>query len=53
MSCESQGWRYCWFVISSTFFFGICYTLRVQSKELLEVRRIAGLQFMFRFPLLP
>ena len=37
MSCESQGWRYCWFIISSTFFFGICYTLRVQSKELLEV----------------
>jgi len=37
LSCDSQGWRYCWFVISSVFFFGICYTLRVQSKELLEL----------------
>ncbi len=38
LSCESMGWRYTWFVISFFFFFGIGYTLYVQSKEVLEVR---------------
>ena len=35
-----MGWRYCWFVISFFFFYGIGYTLYVQSKEVLEVRLI-------------
>ena len=37
VSCQSAGWRYCWYIISSVFFFGIGYTLRVQSQEVFEL----------------
>ncbi len=37
VSCQSAGWRYCWYIISSVFFAGIGYTLRVQSQEVFEL----------------
>ena len=37
VSCQSVGWRYCWYIISSVFFAGIGYTLRVQSQEVFEL----------------
>jgi hypothetical protein len=44
-----MGWRYTWFVISFFFFYGIGYTLYVQSKEVLEVRLTLPCDFSYHF----